>query len=76
LYGVFSKIKYESYIKGLAKTKLPKNINDAGWGQFISILTNKAENAALKMIAVNPNAIAFPSPKGKASACRRMPKGL
>lgn len=32
-------------IKGLAKTRLAKSINDAGWGQFISILTNKAENA-------------------------------
>jgi len=42
-------------IKGLAKTRLAKSINDAGWGQFISILTNKAENAGLKVIAVNPN---------------------
>ena len=42
-------------IKGLAKTRLAKSINDAGWGQFISILTVKAENAGLKVIAVNPN---------------------
>ena len=42
-------------IKGLAKTWLSKSINDAGWGQFISILSNKAENAGLKVIAVNPN---------------------
>ena len=58
-------------IKGLAKTRLAKSINVcvreaerssawcdssiAGWGQFISILTNKAENAGLKVIAVNPN---------------------
>jgi putative transposase len=42
-------------IKGLAKTWLAKSINDAGWGQFISILSNKAENAGLKVIAVNPN---------------------
>jgi putative transposase len=42
-------------IKGLAKTKLAKSINDAGWGQFISILTVKAENAGLKVIPVNPN---------------------
>ncbi|MBS9387776.1 MAG: transposase [Dolichospermum sp. WA123] len=32
-----------------------KSINDAGWGQFISILTVKAENAGLAVIAVNPN---------------------
>lgn len=42
-------------IKGLAKTRLSKSINDAGWGQFISIVSNKAENAGLKVIAVNPN---------------------
>jgi putative transposase len=42
-------------IKGLAKSKLAKSVNDAGWGQFISILTVKAENAGLKVIAVNPN---------------------
>ena len=51
-------------IKGLTKTRLAKSINVcaawcdssiAGWGQFISILTNKAENAGLKVVAVNPN---------------------
>jgi putative transposase len=42
-------------IKGLAKTRLAKSVNDAGWGQFITILSNKAENAGLKVIAVKPN---------------------
>ncbi len=42
-------------IKGLARTRLAKSVNDAGWGQFITILTNKAENAGLAVIAVNPN---------------------
>ena len=41
-------------IKGLAKTRLSKSINDAGWGQFLTILTVKAENAGQKTIAVNP----------------------
>ncbi|MGD1804620.1 RNA-guided endonuclease InsQ/TnpB family protein [Dapis sp. BLCC M126] len=41
-------------IKGLAKTHLSKSINDAGWGQFLTILTVKAENAGQKTIAVNP----------------------
>ncbi|NEQ76769.1 MAG: transposase [Okeania sp. SIO2C9] len=49
-------------IKGLAKTHLSKSINDAGWGQFLSILTVKAvsaaplkeANAGQKTIAVNP----------------------
>jgi putative transposase len=42
-------------IKGLAVGRLAKSVNDAGWGQFISILTVKAENAGLKVVAVNPN---------------------
>ncbi|NES72690.1 MAG: transposase, partial [Okeania sp. SIO2D1] len=41
-------------IKGLAKTHLSKSISDAGWGQFLSILTVKAGNAGQKTIAVNP----------------------
>jgi putative transposase len=42
-------------IKGMVKSRLGKSINDAGWAQFLTILTNKAENAGLKVIAVNPN---------------------
>ncbi|MBD2569418.1 RNA-guided endonuclease InsQ/TnpB family protein [Anabaena lutea] len=42
-------------IKGLARTILAKSVNDAGWGQFITILSNKAENAGLKVVSVNPN---------------------
>ncbi|AOW99720.1 transposase [Moorena producens PAL-8-15-08-1] len=41
-------------IKGLARTKLAKSVLDAGWAQFLSILSNKAENAGLVTIAVNP----------------------
>ncbi|MDJ1179232.1 transposase, partial [Roseofilum sp. BLCC_M91] len=43
----------KAYTK-FAKTKLSKSINDAGWGQFLTILTVKAENAGQKTIAVNP----------------------
>ena len=42
-------------IKGLARTRLAKSIHDAGWGQFLSILTNKAENAGLLIIPVKPH---------------------
>ncbi|QMS90612.1 IS200/IS605 family element transposase accessory protein TnpB [Nostoc edaphicum CCNP1411] len=42
-------------IKRLAKTRLAKSVNDAGWGQFVTILSNKAENAGLRLIAINPN---------------------
>ena len=42
-------------IKGLARTRLAKSIHDAGWGQFLSILTNKAENAGLLVVPVRPH---------------------
>ncbi|NEO97748.1 MAG: IS200/IS605 family element transposase accessory protein TnpB [Symploca sp. SIO2E9] len=42
-------------IKGLIRTRLAKSIHDAGWGQFLSILTNKAENAGLLVIPVKPH---------------------
>ena len=42
-------------IKGLARTRLAKSIHDAGWGQFLSILTNKAENAGLLVVKVLPH---------------------
>ena len=41
-------------IKGLSRTRLSKSVHDAGWGQFLSILKVKAENAGLMSIAVNP----------------------
>lgn len=42
-------------IKGMAKSKLSKSVNDAGWSSFLQILTVKAENAGQKVIAVNPH---------------------
>ncbi|AOY79478.1 transposase [Moorena producens JHB] len=41
-------------IKGLARTRLAKSVLDAGWGQFLSILSTKALNAGLIAKAVNP----------------------
>ncbi len=40
-------------IKGLSRTRLAKSVLDAGWSNFLSILSNKAENAGLLVIAVN-----------------------
>ena len=39
-------------VKGLARTRLAKSVLDAGWSSFLSILTNKAENAGLCVISV------------------------
>jgi putative transposase len=66
-------VAYEKLnIKGLAKSKLAKSILDAGWGQFLSILSTKAENAGLLTVAVNP--------KGTSQRCsncgHKVPKKL
>jgi putative transposase len=42
-------------IKGIARTRMAKSTHDAGWGQFLQILSVKAERAGLITIAVNPN---------------------
>jgi putative transposase len=42
-------------IKGIARTRMAKSTHDAGWGNFLQILSVKAANAGLITIAVNPN---------------------
>lgn len=42
-------------IRGLAKSRLAKSVTDAGWGQFLQILSIKAASAGCLTIAVNPN---------------------
>jgi putative transposase len=42
-------------IKGIARSRMAKSTHDAGWGQFLQILSIKAERAGLRAIAVNPN---------------------
>lgn len=41
-------------VAGLARSALAKAIADAGWGQFLSILASKAEEAGRQVIAVDP----------------------
>jgi len=41
-------------IKGLARMRLAKQVHDAGWAQFTSILASKAESAGREFIAVDP----------------------
>lgn len=56
LLGKGQVVAYEDLnIKGMAKSKLAKSINDAGWSSFIQILTVKAESARQKVISVNPH---------------------
>ena len=55
-------LKYQSItvedlnIRGMVKNHhLAKSISDAGWGQFIMIVINKAEEAGRTVIKVNPS---------------------
>lgn len=41
-------------VRGIARTRLAKSTHDAGWGQFLTILAHKAEEADVAVIAVNP----------------------
>lgn len=41
-------------VKGLAKGMLARSVNDAGWGQFLRLLSEKAANAARVVVAVDP----------------------
>jgi putative transposase len=55
LLDKYDVIAYENLnIKGLTRTRMSKSILDAGWGEFLSILIVKAENAGRITIAVNP----------------------
>jgi len=42
-------------VKGLARGMLAKAVHDAGWGQFVAILTEKAEEAARVLVRVDPS---------------------
>lgn len=41
-------------VKGLARAALARDVNDAAWGQFIGILSDKAESAGRKVVRVDP----------------------
>ncbi len=41
-------------VKGLARSALARDVNDAAWGQFLQILCDKAESAGCKVVKVDP----------------------
>ena len=41
-------------MKGIARSRLAKSTHDAGWAQFINILVSKAEEAGVRVVAVDP----------------------
>ena len=52
---VYGRVAVEDLnVKGLAAGMLAKSVLDAGWSQFLRILSDKAENAGRIVYAVNP----------------------
>lgn len=51
----FGLIAHENLnVKGIAKSRLAKSTHDAGWSQFLLILAQKAECAAVRIVGVDP----------------------
>jgi putative transposase len=64
LVGQYGLIVHEDLnVKGIARTRLAKFTHDAGWAQFLDILKQKAEEAAVQVVAVDP--------KNTTQACSR-----
>jgi putative transposase len=56
LINQYDVIAYENLnITGLARGRLAKPITDAGWGGFLSMLSDKAAEAGRELVRVNPN---------------------
>lgn len=41
-------------VRGLARSRLARQVNDVAWGEFLTILTDKAAEAGRTVIAVDP----------------------
>jgi putative transposase len=57
------------HAKGIARSRLAKSALDAGWAQFVNILGQKAEEAAVRVVAVNPA-----NTTQECSSCGAMPE--
>lgn len=59
-------------VKGLSRGILAGPVADAGWSQFVGVLTSKAEDAGRELVRVDPNGTSQ-----ECSACgERVPKAL
>jgi putative transposase len=43
------------HVRGIARSRLAKSTHDAGWGQFLAILTHKAASAGVQVVVVDPD---------------------
>jgi putative transposase len=56
-------------VAGIGQTRLAKSTYDVGWSAFLSIMTHKAEEAGVQVIAVPPH-----NTTQRCSACERLPE--
>lgn len=56
-------------VSGIARTRLAKSTLDVGWASFLAVLTHKAEDAGVKVIAVPPH-----NTTQMCSACEKIPE--
>jgi putative transposase len=64
LVGGYNLIAYEALnVGGIARTRLAKSVHDASWARFLDILASKAEEAGVRVVAVDP--------KNTTQACSR-----
>jgi putative transposase len=56
-------------VAGIARTRLAKSTHDVGWAGFLAVLTHKAEEAGVTVIAVPPH-----KTTQMCSACEQIPE--
>ena len=56
-------------VSGIAQSRLAKSTHDVGWAGFLAVLTHKAEEAGVLVIAVPPH-----NTTQMCSACERLPE--
>jgi putative transposase len=70
LVAAYGLIVHETLnVRSIARTRLAKSTHDAGWASFLNILAQKAEEAAVRVVAVDPR-----NTTQACSSCGAMPK--
>jgi putative transposase len=70
LVAAYGLIAHEALnVRGIARTRLAKSTHDVGWASFLNILAQKAEEAAVRVVAVDPH-----NTTQACSSCGAMPE--
>ena len=70
LVAAYGLIAYEALnVRSVVRSRLAKSTHDAGWASFLNILAQKAEEAAVRVVAVDPR-----NTTQACSSCGAMPE--